>query len=84
MQDIEEGHSYGKKKPRLQSRIQRHIDSATAIAGGIPYWIDAFLAKMERMFGDMVLNLTLNNMMDGKVFSEQMGKYQLKKLSVWS
>ena len=34
MQDIEEGHSYGKKKPRLQSRIQRHLDTALAITGG--------------------------------------------------
>ncbi|MGH9988074.1 MAG: hypothetical protein ACRD8W_29400 [Nitrososphaeraceae archaeon] len=33
MQDIEEGHSYGKKKPRLQSRLQRHLDTALAIAG---------------------------------------------------
>lgn len=33
MQDIEEGHSYGKKKPGLQSRLQRHLDTAIAIAG---------------------------------------------------
>ena len=33
---------------------------ATAIAGDVPYWIDAFLTRIERMFGDMALNLMIN------------------------
>jgi hypothetical protein len=84
MQDIEEGHSYGKKKPRLQSRIQRHIDTATAIAGDIPYWIDAFLTRIERMFGDMALNLMINTNLDGSSIYSSQKKYLLKQVSVFT
>jgi hypothetical protein len=52
MEEIEGGgggHGYGgKKKPRFYGRLQRHIDTATAIAGDVPQWITAFLEEIER------------------------------------
>lgn len=62
-QDEEE---YG-KSPGLRSRIQRRIDTAMAIAGDAPPWIDAFLTKIERLFGVIVLNPTVNSMLDGEI-----------------
>lgn len=46
-------------------------------------WIHQFLAEMKQMFGDLMINLTLNNMIDGQMLKRSMGKYQLKKVSVF-
>jgi len=61
MQDIEEGHSYGKKKPTLQSRLQRHLDTAIAIAGGTGGLYNAIVSAIANAFGDIMLNFTLNS-----------------------
>lgn len=76
MEDIEgDGHNYGKKKPRFYGRLQRHIDTATAIAGDVPQWITAFLDRIDRMFNDMVFNFTLNSYLDGQSVYKAQKKY---------
>ncbi|MGA7370762.1 MAG: hypothetical protein WBX01_16700 [Nitrososphaeraceae archaeon] len=37
----------------------------------------AIVNAIQTAFGGIMLNLTLNNMLDGKVFSQQLNRYQL-------
>jgi hypothetical protein len=84
MQDIEEGHSYGKKKPRLQSRLQRHLDAALAITGGTGELYTAIVSAITKAFGDIMLNFTLNTNLDGNSIYKSQKKYMLKNVSVYS
>jgi hypothetical protein len=77
------GGSRGGSKNRRRRRIKDHTSRAIAIAGDAPPWIHQFLAEMKQMFGDLMINLTLNNMIDGQMLKRSMGKYQLKKVSVF-
>lgn len=79
----QEEHEYG-KSPRVKSRIQRHLNTALAIAGDRPEWVDAFLSAFEKMFGDLMINLTVNNMLDGYAINQSQKKYQVKKVSVYN
>jgi hypothetical protein len=51
------------ERPRFSSRLQRHIDTASATTGDVPQWITAFLDRIERMF-NVVFNFTLNSFLD--------------------
>lgn len=55
--------------------MQRHIDTAIAIAADVPQWITAFLDRIEHMFNDMVFNFTLNNYPDGQSVYKAQKKY---------
>jgi hypothetical protein len=43
------------KKSLLIDRLQRHTDTAIAIAEDVPYWIDVFLAEVKQMLGDLAI-----------------------------
>lgn len=55
---------------RIRCRLQDNVSpnlclllthlQATATIDVVPYWIHGFLAKIERLFGDMALNLMIN------------------------
>jgi hypothetical protein len=65
MQDAEVGGGGAGGKGRRRSRLQRHLNTALALAGDRPEWVNAFLQEFRDLFGDMVLNLTVNSMLDG-------------------
>jgi hypothetical protein len=82
MQDVEEG-----KKPkgrRRTSRLHRHISTAIALAGDRPEWVNAFLHEFRQLFGDMILNLTVNSMLDGTTIHKSQQRFMLKKVSVFA
>lgn len=84
MEDIEGGGGGGsRKKPRFYGRLQRHIDTATAIAGDVPQWITAFLDRIEHMFNDMVFNFTLNSYLDGQSVYKAQKKYIGKEVGLF-
>jgi uncharacterized phage infection (PIP) family protein YhgE len=84
MQDIEEGGGGGKKKPRLQSRLQRHLDTALAIAGGTGELYTAIVSAITKAFGDIMLNFNLNTNLDGNSIYKSQKKYMLKQVSVFT
>lgn len=65
MQDAEEGGGGAGGKGRRRSRLQRHLNTALALAGDRPELVNTFLQEFRDLFGDMVLNLTVNSMLDG-------------------
>jgi hypothetical protein len=65
MDDVTEGKAPKGKGGRRTSRLQRHLNTALALAGDRPEGVSAFLQEFRELFGDMVLNLTVNSMLDG-------------------
>ena len=60
------------------------ISHEQAIAGDAPPWVHLFLAEMRRMLSGFMINITLNNTIDGNMVNRFMDKYQLKKVSVFT
>jgi hypothetical protein len=54
------------------------------MAGSIGELQDAIVSAITKAFGDIMLNLTLNKMIDGNMVNKSMNKYQLKKVSVFT
>jgi hypothetical protein len=77
-------HEYGSTKPRMKSRILRHLDTAIAIAGDNQNLVDAIVNAITKAFGDIMLNLSVNNMLDGYAINQSQKKYQVKKVSVYN
>jgi hypothetical protein len=49
-----------------------------------PEWIEDFLDAFEKLFGDLRINLAINNNIDGNSVHKSMNKYQLKKVAIFS
>jgi hypothetical protein len=79
MEEVQEG-----KKSKFRRRRERGGATAIAIAGEAGAFASAVVGALERLFGDLMINLTLNNMIDGNMVNRSMNKYQLKKVSVFS
>jgi len=82
MQDVEEG-----KKPkgsRRTSRLQRHLNTALALAGDRPEWVSAFLQEFRDLFGDLVLNLAINAGLDGNLIYKSQKKYIGKEVGLFT
>lgn len=89
MEDIEEGGGGeggggGKGKGRFRERLRRHIAAAFAGRQGDQELHDRIVSAIETAFGNIMLNMTLNNTIDGNMLNRSMGKYQLKKVSVFT
>jgi len=77
-QDEEE---YG-RKPRFTSRIQRHLNTALAVAGDNSYLKDAIVDAITRAFGDIMLNLSVYSMLDGDIIHRNQKRGMLKQVSL--
>jgi hypothetical protein len=50
MDDVTEGKApKGKGSSRRTSRLQRHLNTALALAGDRPEWVNAFLLRVQRL-----------------------------------
>lgn len=49
-----------------------------------PEWVNAFLQEFRELFGDMVLNLTVNSMLDGNAIHKNQQHFMLKKVGVFA
>ena len=81
MQVAEEGK---KPKGRRTSRLQRHVSTAIGLAGDRPEWVNASLQEFRQLFGDMILNLTVNLMLDGNTIHKNQQCFMLKKVGVFA
>jgi len=84
MEDVEEGPGSDGGRNRRRRRLEDHISRAIAMAGSIGELQDAIVSAITKAFGDIMLNLTLNKMIDGNMVNKSMNKYQLKKVSVFT
>lgn len=84
MQDVEEGAGGSGGKGRRRRRLQRHLNTALALAGDRPAWVDAFLQEFRELFSDMVLNLTVNSILDGNAIHKNQQRFLLKKVVVFA
>jgi hypothetical protein len=72
------------KGSRRTSRLQRHVSTALALAGDRPEWVNAFLQEFRQLFGDMILNLTVNSMLDDNAIHKSQQRFMLKKVGVFA
>jgi hypothetical protein len=80
MQEVEEG-----KKPkgsRTTCILHRHLNTALALAGDRPEWVNAFLQEFRDLFGDLVL--AINEDLDGNSIYRSQKKYMLKQVGIFS
>lgn len=82
MEDIESGVGYGEKKPEFTSGLQRHMDTALAIAGDNPPWISAFLSEMKKMFDDLAIHLDIITSLDGSAIYKSQKKFVGSEVSL--
>lgn len=79
-----EDHEYG-KKPRgrsVRDRLQRHVNTAVAIAGDNSNLADSIVKAITKAFGDIMLNFSVYSMLDREVIHRNQAKGMLKKVSV--
>ncbi|MGH9982359.1 MAG: hypothetical protein ACRD8W_00195 [Nitrososphaeraceae archaeon] len=57
---------------------------ALAFVGDRPEWVSAFLQEFRQLFGNMVLNLAINAILDGNSIYKSQKKYMLKKVGVFT
>ncbi|MGH9995731.1 MAG: hypothetical protein ACRD4J_10925 [Nitrososphaeraceae archaeon] len=62
MEDVEEG---PKVKRSIKDRVQRHLDARLAMADGYSGLKEAIINAITSAFGDIMLSLTVNSMLDG-------------------
>jgi hypothetical protein len=74
-------HEYG-KKPRFINRVQTHLNTALAIAGNYAELKEAIVNAITSVFGDIMLNLTVNSMLDGNAIHSNQKKYAVKQVSL--
>jgi hypothetical protein len=84
MDDVTEGKAPKGKGSRRTSRLQRHLNTALALAGDRPEWVNAFLQEFRDLFGDLVLNLAINADLHGNSIYKSQKKYMLKQVGIFS
>lgn len=72
----------GPKVKRRTSRIQRHLDTALAIAGGYDDLKAAIVNAITSAFEDIMLSLTVNSMLDGETIHRNQKKGMIKNVSL--
>ena len=72
----------GTRRSRIRDRIAARTSRAVAIAGEGSELVQAIVNAITQAFGDIMLNLTVNSMLDGDVIHTNQASRLLKKVSV--
>lgn len=81
MQDVEEG---PKVKRSIRDRVRLHYETRIAAAEAYGDLASVIKNAITDAFGDIMLNLTLNNMIDGYAVNQSQKKYQIKNVSLFT
>ena len=72
------------RRARFTRIVQKHLETALGIAGDFDELKEAIVDVITNAFEDIMLNLTVNSMLDGNAINKSQKKYQIKQVSLYS